>query len=110
MKRVLGVIDNHVGPVCLMGDLNATPLWPVYRMLAGPLRDGATDAGRSFPVRGATWPSPFPLFRIDHVLIRGLRVSRVNHVSVPGTGHRGLIAEVAFDPRNGDDLGRWREP
>lgn len=54
-------------PVVFCGDLNAGPRSVVYRQFAGMLR----DAQRVLPGRlpGGTWPSGFPLVRIDHVFV-----------------------------------------
>jgi len=52
------------GPTVLCGDFNAGEASPVYRRLTGEMR----DAQRSLPRKG-TFPSLFPVFRIDHVLV-----------------------------------------
>ena len=52
-------------PLIVCGDFNATPLSPVYRHLARSLRD-AQGASWSF---SPTWPSSFPLLRIDHLFV-----------------------------------------
>ena len=54
-------------PLILLGDFNATPRYAAYKMLAGKLRDARRAAG----VRGGalTFPSRFPMIRIDHMFI-----------------------------------------
>jgi endonuclease/exonuclease/phosphatase family metal-dependent hydrolase len=88
-------------PRVVVGDLNATPLWPVYRRLARRLRDGAVEcAGRAGRRPLATW-RPFPgwpcLLRIDHVLSEGLSVERLEVLAVPGSDHCALVADLRVD-------------
>jgi endonuclease/exonuclease/phosphatase family metal-dependent hydrolase len=55
------------GPVILLGDFNSVPRSSTYRRLAGRLR----DAQRLCPARTVrpTFPSRFPLLRLDHVFV-----------------------------------------
>ena len=85
---------SHHGPLCMLGDLNATPWWPVYRILTQGLQDGARHGRRMVFPGGATWPAVFPILRIDHILTRGLTASRVVPIRVAGTDHKGLLADV----------------
>jgi endonuclease/exonuclease/phosphatase family metal-dependent hydrolase len=92
----------------LVGDLNATPLWPVYRRLTRRLQDGAWDAVRGNGGRpGRTWGpwSAGPrLLRIDHVLVWGVRVSAVRVVDIRGSDHSALVVDLALpDGRDGRD-------
>lgn len=65
----------------LLGDLNAVPRSLAYRHVAGRLRDAQVEAGRRpWP----TFPSRFPLLRIDHVFI-GEGIQAVE-VTVPSAG------------------------
>ncbi|MFK0332015.1 endonuclease/exonuclease/phosphatase family protein [Rhizobium sp. NPDC090275] len=79
----IGSPDFHATPSVICGDLNARPSSPAYRMLAGQFRDAQLSAaGRPRP----TFPSRFPLLRIDHVFLsRELKVSAANVVSTPLT-------------------------
>jgi vancomycin resistance protein VanJ len=95
-ETLIDHVRIHQGPLCLLGDLNATPLWATYRVLRRELQDGARRARRLIFPRGATWPAPFPLLRIDHVLVRGLTVTRVKTLSIKGTDHRALLAELTI--------------
>jgi endonuclease/exonuclease/phosphatase family metal-dependent hydrolase len=54
-------------PLILLGDFNATPRYAAYKALSGRLRDARRAAG----VRGGalTFPSRFPMIRIDHMFI-----------------------------------------
>jgi endonuclease/exonuclease/phosphatase family metal-dependent hydrolase len=85
-------------PRALVGDLNATPLWPAYRRLAARLDDLALAAARA---RGARpertwrrWVGGPRLLRIDHCLGRRLVAHRVEVLDVAGSDHCALLAEV----------------
>jgi endonuclease/exonuclease/phosphatase (EEP) superfamily protein YafD len=83
----------------LLGDLNATPLWPVYRRLATRLDDLALCHARRRGARPArTWPrwlGGLRALRIDHCLARGCEVSAVEVHEVPGSDHCALLVELA---------------
>lgn len=61
-------------PAVLMGDFNARPRSAAFRLLARHLTDAA--ALRPSP----TFPSRWPLIRIDHVFIKGNMEVRGSHV------------------------------
>jgi len=54
-------------PLILLGDFNATPRYAAYKKIAARLRDARRAAG----VKGGalTFPSRFPMIRIDHMFI-----------------------------------------
>ena len=97
---------SHVGEQStsiLCGDLNAVPGSPVYTTIAGLLEDAERyDPGRR-PAK--TWPSFFPVMRLDHVFIgRGLDVvgwrvpsSRVERVA---SDHLPVTVDVAPKARS----------
>ena len=82
----------------LVGDFNATPLWPAYRRLTTDLSDAALilssnnghKPGRTWAPRGATRP----LLRIDHVLVNGLKPLDLRVVEVPGSDHAGVLVDL----------------
>ncbi len=81
----------------LCGDLNALPRSRVLGVLGRQLRDAARVVGRT----SATFPSRFPLFRLDYVLAsRGLEVLEVSipsHALVRvASDHRPVLAELAI--------------
>ena len=97
--RALADAVAEIQPVMVVGDFNATPLWPAYRIVSGVLNDGvadwATTNGRT-PER--TWSyrawTP-PLLRIDHAFVKGLSFNDVRTRRVAGSDHRALIVDVA---------------
>jgi endonuclease/exonuclease/phosphatase family metal-dependent hydrolase len=81
--------EDCEGPVALVGDFNLVPRSRVYHRLTKVLKDAqrAPGMGRTKP----TFPSGFPVLRIDHVFTRG--AIEVKHVDVI----RNRITRVASD-------------
>lgn len=86
------------GRRAVVGDLNATPLWPVYRRLAARLTDAAVEAarGNGGHVRATwgPWPGSPRLLRIDHVFVSGLAVRRVRVVPIEGSDHSAVVVDL----------------
>jgi endonuclease/exonuclease/phosphatase family metal-dependent hydrolase len=82
----------------VVGDLNATPLWPAYRELARHVPDAIAAHARRRGARAARtwgpWPGAPRLLRIDHVLARGIAVLHAETVELPGSDHHGVLVEV----------------
>jgi endonuclease/exonuclease/phosphatase (EEP) superfamily protein YafD len=85
-------------PRLLVGDLNATPLFRVYRRLAAHLRDVHREAARRRGARPASTWGPTPgwprLLRIDHALAAGVEVEDVRVVAVPGADHSAVLVQL----------------
>ena len=99
-----------LGPTVLCGDFNAWPRSEAYRMLTRELRDAQQLAGE--PVR-ATFPSLWPLLRIDHVLVS--EQIAVRRCTVPGgwltrlaSDHRPLVVDLELGARSGPTRGEQR--
>ncbi len=97
LLRFLGE-QPHV-PRAILGDFNASPVWPVYRRLAAQLTDSVVATRRSRFHRSATWPH-LPaiglagLIRIDHCFLSNLSALDARVVPIPGSDHLGLCVEV----------------
>jgi endonuclease/exonuclease/phosphatase family metal-dependent hydrolase len=94
-------VDLHSKPTILLGDLNALPSSIAYRMLARQFDYGS-------PGGGPTFPSRFPLLKLDHVLSRN--GPRIVSQYVPkerpfrsASDHLPLVAEVEFHDSVGED-------
>lgn len=86
-------------PLVLLGDLNAPPCSRAYRRLVGRLR----DAQRVLPGHRPrpTFPTRWPLLRIDHVLLGGgVEVRRVEVRHGPleraASDHLPLVVDLAI--------------
>ncbi len=85
----------------MLGDFNATPAWPVYRVVAERLEDLALTHARSRSARPARtwarWVGGPPLLRIDHCFGSGVRVDDFRVVEIPGSDHAGLVIDLSVD-------------
>jgi len=88
--------ESHV-PLVICGDLNSSQFSPVYRRLRKDLVDAQrVNGARALP----TWPSRFPLFRIDHLFtspsIQVIRCEvRRDSLSMVASDHLPLLAELS---------------
>ena len=84
-------------PLVLAGDFNATVAHPEFRDFLD--RTGLTRCEGSSGVQrltgSPTWPDPFPLVRIDHILVRDGICEDGGTVQVEGTDHRGVWADIS---------------
>ena len=101
--QVAGLEANRgaaAGPRALLGDMNATPLWPAYRRLTGLLDDAAAlHAAREGRAPARTWgPTPGAprLLRIDHVLVDALDVRGFRVLPLPGSDHSAVVVDLAL--------------
>jgi endonuclease/exonuclease/phosphatase (EEP) superfamily protein YafD len=92
------------GPLVVVGDFNATPIWPAYRRLTRGLTDGVAewaDASGRRPAPTWGYRAWLPaVLRIDHALMRGMRVAHASTVRVAGSDHRALVVDV--EPERSD--------
>jgi endonuclease/exonuclease/phosphatase (EEP) superfamily protein YafD len=85
--------DSGAQTRVLVGDLNSSPAWPVYRRLATV----ATDAARATGTARRTWgpkPASPRLLRIDHAFVQRAQAIRTQLVCVTGADHRGLLVDL----------------
>ncbi len=92
------------GPLVVAGDFNATMQHPRLRAFAK--HAGLTEAHQAVG-RGlvTTWPlhrrAVPPFMRLDHVFTRGLAVAGAGEFSIPGSDHRGTVADLVVPARDG---------
>jgi len=83
-------------PVLLAGDFNTPPRGRIYGRLRGFLADCRADAAWGW---GYTYPSRFPLLRIDHVFrSRHWQTVQCRVGGEAGSDHRPVFAELALRP------------
>jgi endonuclease/exonuclease/phosphatase (EEP) superfamily protein YafD len=96
--------ERTTGAQVMLGDFNASRDHAPFRAL---LRTGLVDAAeavRMTPWSGVTWPTDVPRVpasvRLDHVLVTpaSIGVRSVKLVTVSGTDHRAVLADLAFEP------------
>ena len=75
--------------VLLLADLNTASTDRHFSDLS-PLVD-AQSGGAGL---GFTWPSPLPLVRPDHIMVRGIGVANAWTFPAPGSDHRGTVASL----------------
>ena len=87
-------------PRAVVGDFNATPLWPAYRRIAARLRHSVTAHASGVFARHRTWPHVPALgiagwIGIDHCFLTGLVARDLRVVPLLGSDHLGLCIDVA---------------
>ncbi|MBT8201872.1 MAG: hypothetical protein HKN74_11160 [Acidimicrobiia bacterium] len=85
-------------PRIVLGDMNSTPVWPLYRRLAGRFEDAHRTIARRYGrftrrTWGPTATSP-RLLRIDHVFVDQVKVSDLWVVPLAGSDHSGIIFDI----------------
>jgi len=83
----------------VVGDFNATPLWPVYWGMAARMEDAArTLAQREGRRPARTWGPRLggpAVLRIDHGFVAGVRPERFQGDPIEGSDHRAVVLDVA---------------
>lgn len=92
---------ERTGPTVLVGDFNAPPATRPYQKIATRLRDAQRDPGLSKPL--PTFPSSFPVLRIDHVFLsEGVACTRVQAPWSPlarmASDHLPLVVDLELSP------------
>lgn len=94
--------EVHDGPVLVAGDFNASPSWPVYKLMEGRLTDLVADSARRESLdteRTWSWRPGWPrMLRIDHVFGDDVRATAVETRSIVGTDHAAVIVDIEINP------------
>ena len=104
LKNLAKVSAETTGPQLMLGDFNASRDHRPFRRLLDTGLVDAAETMRTPPWRGVTWPANkrrAPLsVRLDHVLVtpKTIGVKSVRPLTVPGTDHRAVLAELEFAP------------
>ena len=94
------LLENPVARRVLVGDFNATPLWPAYRRIASQLTDAAVEvaqvSGRPVLPTWGPWIGSRRLLRIDHSFVRGITPLDFRVVRVPGSDHDAIVIDFSL--------------
>ena len=91
-QRIKMLIEGETLPVIVTGDFNSTIHNWSYQTVASGMKDAYLASGERW---GGTFPSTFPVFRIDHVLISpALRVNRVKILEIDASDHLPLEVQL----------------
>lgn len=105
LQSLVAASKQTLGAQLLLGDFNASRDHKPFRQLIGTGLVDAAEAVRMPPWRGVTWPANkrrLPvLVRLDHVLVtpESIGVRDVRPVTIPGTDHRAVLADLEFAPQ-----------
>ncbi|MFI9272554.1 endonuclease/exonuclease/phosphatase family protein [Kitasatospora sp. NPDC052896] len=86
--------DEPLGKVLLLGDLNGTMNDRALAPVTSQLRSAQGTAGAGF---GFSWPSEFPMARIDQIMSRGMQPTDSWVLPADGSDHRAVAADFRYD-------------
>ncbi len=89
LNALMALIAAAPDPLVVAGDFNTPPRGRDYRRLEGALTDAFGAVGVGF---GLSFPSALPLWRIDHVFMRGVQPLSARVLPPGGSDHRPLLA------------------
>jgi endonuclease/exonuclease/phosphatase (EEP) superfamily protein YafD len=92
LEKILGNGEVN-GARALVGDLNSSPAWPLYRRLRLLATDAALAAGTARRSWGP-WPGSPRLLRIDHCFVQGLEPRLTRLLAIRGADHSGLLIDL----------------
>jgi len=86
----------------VVGDFNATPIWPLYWRMSSQFTDAALvvarQTGRRAQRTWGPWYGAPRLLRIDHGFVtKGMRVDEFLAVPVVGSDHSAIVMDVLLD-------------
>lgn len=96
--RDMLLAETPMDACVVVGDLNSSPAWPLYRQLRRIASDAAQQAGTAKRTWGP-WPWSPRMLRIDHAFLRGpIRGAQTQVVRIPGADHSGLLVDIESAP------------
>jgi endonuclease/exonuclease/phosphatase (EEP) superfamily protein YafD len=93
IEQIAEYVATLHGPYVIIGDMNASPRWPEYRLLAELGSDVARTTGTELPTWGPFRWGP-RLLRIDHAFVSGVQPVTSSIAKISGTDHRALIIDI----------------
>lgn len=93
--------EQDADAMIVAGDMNASPIWPVYRQLADRWADLAVEGaegGGEEPEPTWGWRPGWPrMLRIDHVFGTGVSAVASQVAPIRGSDHHALIVDVVIE-------------
>lgn len=93
LQALTALLGDATIPRAVVGDFNASPLWPVYRRLVHLMTDAAVATNSDERTWGLGGFGP-RLLRIDHVFVEGTRPVRTATAEIRGSDHLGVMADL----------------
>ncbi len=102
--RQMNDLMSHIaepprGGRVVVGDFNASPVWPVYRRMRRHLTDAAVAVARREGRRAkrtwGPWHGAPRLLRIDHGFVQRVEPQSFEVVTSPGSDHDVIVLDVA---------------
>lgn len=90
-KLAAAVHSEPLTRIVVVGDLNGSFDDSALHPLTGPLRSAQQEAGDGF---GFTWPAPFPVVRIDQILVKGVTARSAWTLPDTGSDHLPVAASL----------------
>ena len=105
VRHIRDVVSELPNPAILLGDMNTTCECAPYCLIPPEWHNVHETVGHgwslTYPVAASFFGvrPPFPLFRIDHIFVRGTwRPLAIRAGQIPGSDHRYLIADLTLPP------------
>jgi vancomycin resistance protein VanJ len=93
-EKLLAIAERTPRPLIVGGDFNSPPGSVAYQRMADQLQNAFTAAGSGF---GWTFPTSFPLLRIDHLFVSpDLRVLNCRVLDPAASDHRPVVADLTW--------------
>ena len=97
-RELLEAVSRLDGPVLLAGDFNNPPAGVAYALLRRHFKDSHRRSGWGW---GYTFPSTFPVWRIDYIFYDSWwNIVRTEVGGAAGSDHRPVFAEFSLDGNN----------
>ncbi|WP_435845588.1 endonuclease/exonuclease/phosphatase family protein [Streptomyces erythrochromogenes] len=90
-KLAAAVRAEPLARVVVMGDFNGTADDSALRPVTSQLTSAQREAGAGF---GFTWPAPFPMVRIDQILVKGMGAASSWTLPATGSDHLPVAASL----------------
>jgi len=93
IQQIATFLEGRTGARVIIGDMNASPAWPEYKLLNRLGADAAVVAGTA----RRTWSQLLwgpRLLRIDHAFVSGVKPVSTSVRAVKGSDHLALIVDL----------------